>query len=98
MRWVPPGLLLLVALATTATGRADTPSREELAAAEAAFDEGKRLSKAGKTATAWGTFRAAAAAARSKGNAGREREARARAVALEPKLSKLRIVVPDDAR
>jgi tetratricopeptide (TPR) repeat protein len=52
----------------------------------------------GRTATAWATFRASAAAARLSDNAEREREALARAETLEPRLAKLRIVVPAEAR
>jgi hypothetical protein len=47
----------------------------------------------GKTATAWASFRAAAAAARLKGQDARAEEALARALALEPRLSRLRVVV-----
>ncbi|MGE5183642.1 MAG: hypothetical protein ACM31C_16335 [Acidobacteriota bacterium] len=50
-------------------------------------------------ATAWATFRKAAANAKREGNdSKREAEARRRASALEPRLSYLTIVVPDDAR
>jgi hypothetical protein len=101
------------------------------AAAEALFDEGKKLMTAGKqmqacpkfeesqrldpgsgtlinlalcyeqtgrTASAWSTYHDAASAAHASGNTERERGALARAQALLPKLSKLTIVVPDDAR
>lgn len=50
--------------------------------------------KAGKTASAWETFRETAAAAAARGQADREKFARARAAALEAKLSRLTIVVP----
>jgi len=49
----------------------------------------------GRTASAWATFRAAGALARSKGKSGFADEALARATALESRLSKLRIVVPE---
>jgi len=52
----------------------------------------------GRTASAWATFRAAAALARSKNKAERAEEGVARAAALERRLSKVRIVVPDDVR
>lgn len=123
------GAFIAIAIAVT-TVRADEPSREATAAAEAAFDEGKRLvaqgqtaegcakleasqrlapasgtllnladcyERLGRTATAWATFRASAAAAAAKGNAKREAEARARASALEPRLSKVRFVVSEEA-
>jgi hypothetical protein len=98
------------------------------AAAEALFDQGKKLMSAGnasaacpkfeesfrsapglgtmlwladcyevtgRTASAWGEFREAAAFAAERGDP-REKIARKRAAALEPKLSKLVIVVPKD--
>jgi hypothetical protein len=52
----------------------------------------------GKTATAWATFRASAALARNKKSSARASEALARAAALETRLAKLRVVVPDDVR
>ncbi|WP_437498850.1 hypothetical protein [Sorangium sp. So ce1099] len=51
----------------------------------------------GRTATAWIGFRDVAAAALSAGQTERERVARARAAALEPRLSRLQIVVPPEA-
>ncbi|WP_437573662.1 hypothetical protein [Sorangium sp. So ce887] len=51
----------------------------------------------GRTATAWIGFRDVAAASLSAGQAERERVARARAAALEPRLSRLQIVVPKEA-
>jgi hypothetical protein len=52
----------------------------------------------GRLASAWAEFSNAAAAARLNGETDRERVARARATALEPRLSKLRIEVADDAK
>ncbi len=49
--------------------------------------------RAGKTASAWVTFREAAALARASGQGRRERIAQDRVVALEPKLSRLIVVV-----
>jgi serine/threonine-protein kinase len=108
------------------------PTSEHIAAADAAFEEGKRLAsqgdheaacsafeksqqlapasgtllnlgdcyeRLGRTATAWAMFRASAAAARnSKKGAARTKEALARAAALEPRLVKLRVVVPPEVR
>jgi len=54
--------------------------------------------KTGRIASAWTTYREAATAARAAGNADRERGARERAAALAPKVSKLTIEVPVDAR
>ncbi|WP_438022340.1 hypothetical protein [Sorangium sp. So ce233] len=51
----------------------------------------------GRTATAWIGFRDVAAASLSAGQMERERVARARAAALEPRLSRLQIVVPPEA-
>lgn len=51
----------------------------------------------GKTATAWIGFRDVAAAASAAGQKNREKVARARAAALEPKLSRLQLVIPSDA-
>ncbi|MDI3290766.1 hypothetical protein [Polyangium sp. 15x6] len=51
--------------------------------------------KLGKLATAWATFREAADAARRAGQAEREKIGRTRADALESKLSRLVIEVPD---
>jgi hypothetical protein len=52
----------------------------------------------GRTASAWSTYRDAAAAARISGNSERERGARERAAALAPKVAKLVVEVPPDAR
>ncbi|MEZ4447594.1 MAG: hypothetical protein R3B72_51435 [Polyangiaceae bacterium] len=120
--------LLVSALARPA---AADPTPEDVAAADAAFAEGKRLAKdgdyekacaafeksqtlapgsgtllnlgncyerLGRLATAWATFRAAAASARDHQSPARAREALARAAALESRLSRLLVVVPDDAR
>lgn len=54
--------------------------------------------KAGRTATAWATWREAAASARSSGQSDREQLAREHASALESKLVKLSIDVPDASR
>jgi serine/threonine-protein kinase len=48
----------------------------------------------GKIASAWSTYREAAAAARSAGQGERETLARQRATALEPRLSRLTVAVP----
>ncbi|CAN95244.1 MULTISPECIES: hypothetical protein [Sorangium] len=53
--------------------------------------------RTGKIATAWIGFRDVAAASLSAGQMERERVARARAAALEPRLSRLQIVVPPAA-
>ncbi|WP_437585719.1 hypothetical protein [Sorangium sp. So ce1000] len=53
--------------------------------------------RTGKIATAWIGFRDVAAASLSAGQMERERVARARAAALEPRLSRLQIVVPPEA-
>lgn len=52
----------------------------------------------GRTASAWAHFVGVASAAKAAGQADREKEARARAAALEPKLSRLAIVVPEATR
>lgn len=52
----------------------------------------------GRTASAWTTYRDAAAAANVAGNTKRERGARERANALAPKVSKLQVDVPHEAR
>lgn len=49
--------------------------------------------KTGRTASAWAEFRSAAASARQLGDTERERVANQRAKALEPRLSRLTIVV-----
>jgi tetratricopeptide (TPR) repeat protein len=51
--------------------------------------------KLGRTASAWAEFRSAAAAARKAGDTLREATALERAVALEPRLSRLRVAVGD---
>lgn len=53
--------------------------------------------KLGRTASAWALFLDVAAAARAANQPQRETAARERAKALEPKLSRLRIDVPDPA-
>src|SRR5262245_58649864 len=53
--------------------------------------------KAGQTASAWATFKSAAASYRAHNRADWEQKARDRASALEPKLSRLTIVVPREA-
>ena len=52
----------------------------------------------GRTASAWSLFLEVAAAANRGAERAREQVARARAAALEPKLPRLRIVVPEQAR
>jgi len=52
----------------------------------------------GRTASAWAHFLGVASTAKAAGQADREKEARARAAALEPKLSRLAIVVPEASR
>src|SRR3954471_7930283 len=52
----------------------------------------------GRNASAWSLFLEVAASAHRAAERAREEVARTRAASLEPKLSKLRIVVPDDAR
>lgn len=54
--------------------------------------------EAGRLATAWRAYTAAADAARAAGQADRERRARARAKALEPRLARLTLVVPERLR
>lgn len=56
------------------------------------------LEHTGRTASAWANFLGVAATAKEKGQKDRETEARTRAAALEPKLSRLAIVVPDASR
>lgn len=55
---------------------------------------GSCYEKVGKTASAWITFREAVAAAHTAGQADREKTATQLASALEPKLSKLQLIVP----
>lgn len=52
----------------------------------------------GRTASAWSLFLDVASEAKRAAERARENVARERAHALEPKLSKLRLIVPDDAR
>jgi hypothetical protein len=52
----------------------------------------------GRTASAWSLFLEVAAQANRAAERAREQAARARAAALEPRLSRLRIVVPEAAR
>lgn len=56
------------------------------------------LEVTGRTASAWAAFHEAADMARNAGQAERESAARARAVALEPRLTRLRVDVPQEAR
>lgn len=56
------------------------------------------LEVTGRTASAWAAFHEAADMARNAGQAEREAAARARAVALEPRLTRLRVDVPQGAR
>jgi hypothetical protein len=51
----------------------------------------------GRIASAWAAFRDVASAASAAGQIEREKVARERAAALEPRLSKLRISVPEEA-
>jgi hypothetical protein len=53
--------------------------------------------KAGQTASAWATFKSAAASYRAHNRTDWEQKARERAAAIEPKLSRLTIVVPQEA-
>jgi hypothetical protein len=52
----------------------------------------------GQTASAWANFLGVAAAAKSAGQASREAAARDRAAKLEPRLSRMAVVVPPAAR
>jgi hypothetical protein len=54
---------------------------------------GRCYEKLGRTASAWSTYREAASAARASNQSAREKNARAAADAIEPKLSKLTVVV-----
>jgi|SRR6185295_17826668 len=53
--------------------------------------------KVGRTASAWAMFLDVAAAARAAGQQQRETAAKERAAALEPKLTRLRVLVPEPA-
>jgi tetratricopeptide (TPR) repeat protein len=55
---------------------------------------GRCYEKLGRTASAWGAYREAAASAHASGQAERLKSARAAADAVEPKLARLTIVVP----
>ncbi len=120
---------LVLAASMLVAPRAHAQSAGDKAAAEALFDEGKRLvdagkltdacpkfeesqrldaglgtmlyladcyERAGRSASAWATFREAAAVARSSGQADREAIARGRAEALEPKLHRLALRIEGD--
>jgi serine/threonine-protein kinase len=126
LRLAPAIVLALAPLLGPRAARAQTAA--DKAAAEALFDEGKKLVEAGKiaeacpkfeesqrldaglgtmlyladcyeragrTASAWATFREAAASARAAGQADREQIARARAEALEPRLHRHALRVED---
>jgi hypothetical protein len=115
----------LAAVVGAASAARAQPSGQDLATAQALFDEGKRLMAAGKhaeacpklvesqridpgggtlfaialchegegkTATAWADFNVALAEARKDHRADREAAAAERVRALEPKLTRLRIV------
>jgi len=112
-------------------GSASAQSDEQRAAAQALFDEARRLmgdgrhaeacpkleesqrldpgvgtqfnlavcyETIGRTASAWSLFLEVAATANRGAERAREQVARARAAALEPRLPRLRIVVPEQAR
>lgn len=55
---------------------------------------GECYEKEGKLASAWAAFRSAASAAHNAGQTSREQTAKQKAAELEPKLPKLKIVVP----
>lgn len=55
---------------------------------------GECYEKEGKVASAWATFKSAASAARNAGQTNREQTAKQRATELEPRLSKLTLIVP----
>jgi hypothetical protein len=123
-------LLCGASVLVAARARADT-SPQERAAAQALFDEARRLMAehrypeacpkleeserlepgvgtrfnlavcyegVGRNASAWSLFLEVAASARQAAERAREQAARARAAAIEPKLPRLRIVVPEPAR
>ncbi len=54
--------------------------------------------RSGKTATAWATFHSAASAAAAAGQAPRQKIALDKATALEPKLSRMTVVVPSESQ
>ena len=62
------------------------------------YNLGVCLETIGRTASAWAAFREAADMAKIAGQSDRELAARDRAVALEPRLMRLRIEVPMEAR
>jgi hypothetical protein len=87
-------------------------SKGDLAGACRKFEESDRLDKApgtllnladcyersGKVSSAWATYRRAAPLARERGQTEREQFARSRSSELEPRLPRLRVVVPDRTR
>src|SRR5262249_54770458 len=128
-----PGCLLVAPLAAALllTSPAAASGSEDVAAAEATFNEGKKLAaagryaeacpkfaesqrldpgagtllnygdcleKLGKVASAWGAFREAVMLASRVGDEKRRVEATRRADLLEPRLSRLTIVVPPAGR
>ena len=62
------------------------------------FNLGDCYEHVGKTASAWAQFLSAATQTKMAGQKDREKAARDRAAALEPKLSRLAIVVPAESR
>ncbi|HEY3235398.1 MAG TPA: hypothetical protein VGJ84_11845, partial [Polyangiaceae bacterium] len=54
--------------------------------------------RVGRSASAWATFLEAASMAKAQGQVDRQKLARERAAALEPKLSRLSVAVPDASR
>ena len=62
------------------------------------FNLGDCYEHTGKTASAWAQFLSAATQTKIAGQKDREKAARDRAAALEPKLSRLAIVVPTEGR
>jgi hypothetical protein len=62
------------------------------------FNLGDCYEHTGKTASAWAQFLSAATQTKIAGQKDREKAARDRAAALEPRLSRLAIVVPTEAR
>lgn len=127
----PHFILLLVLLCGVPLDKARAQTVENKAAAEALFDEARRLLKegnyaqacpkfrdsqeldpgvgtllnlalcykqAGRLASAWGTYREAAAEARTQGQTEREELARTEAAGLEVRLTRLRLVLPPEAK
>jgi len=84
----------------------------DFAAACVKFEEGQRIApgvgmkfnlaecyeKTGRVASAWSAFRDVASMSKAQGQAERERVARERAAELEPRIPKLRLVVPEGSR